>query len=112
MASEWQVKVKSDNFDRLLAENRQYAGKVLRQTGRNAVDYVKEGEPEKTGFLTNSTEGEEGTLVFYIKIGAYYWKFLNNGTRYIAPMYFVENGVNRAIRELHERLEAYWKRKS
>lgn len=112
MASEWKVTLKSDGFDKILEDNRQYAGKVIRKTGRAAVEYVREEAPKDKGFLASSIEGEEGTLVYHLKIGAYYWKFVNNGTRYIAPRYFLESGINRAISDFHSQLAAYWKRKS
>lgn len=112
MSSDWKVVPKSDNLDRILVENRQLAGKLLRKAGNTAVKEIKLREPVgETGLLRNSTEGEPGTLIFRIKIGAFYWSFLNEGTRYIAPMYFVEEGVNIGIGELHDALERYFKRR-
>lgn len=110
MASEWRVTVKSDQWDQMLENSRQHAGKLLRKAGFAAVGYVQEGEPVDTGFLRNSTEGEPGTLVFYIKIGADYWRFQNDGTRHTPPKYFVEEGVNRAIAELQADLAARWRK--
>jgi hypothetical protein len=109
MASQWHVDLQTDNFDAILADSRQQAGKLIAQTGRNLVEYVKEGAPEKSGFLKSTIEGEQDTFIFYLRIGAYYWPFLNDGTRYIAPMHFVEHGHMRAIAELRDKLAQYWK---
>lgn len=112
MPSGWTVTTKSDRLDSILSRSRSQAGKVIRKVGRNALKYIKELEPYKTGNLRNETRGEEGTLLYRIMIGgkAYYWRFLNDGTRYIPAKYFVEEGVNRALAEMDEDLKQFGRR--
>ena len=91
MASEWHIALKSDGFDKILSDSRQIAGKIIKRTGEDWVKYTVELEPEKTGHLKETTTGEPGTLIYHLLIGADYWRFVNDGTRYITAIYFLED---------------------
>lgn len=82
---------KVDRFARIIAAAPQAARELEREHTETWADVMIQIMPEDTGEMKRSTEVvETGSGRTAIKIGVYYWRFVNDGTIYQEGQFFVE----------------------
>lgn len=93
MPNEYRLEVKSNRLPGIKGEARSRAQAVITKTAYDCQAFSISFTPVDTGFLLSTSGVEIGDLEGWVKWGAEYAKYQNDGTRYITGRHFAEQGA-------------------
>lgn len=96
MSSGYTLEVKSNHLPQLSQQARTRGQEAVNKTIHDCQAFSAHFTPVDTGFLVGSSGVEIGDMEAWLRWGAEYAKYQNNGTRFITGHHFAEQGAELA----------------